>query len=97
MYMHIVMLEFSPGTGPEFFRQVQAYSERIRAECADVMIYHFGANEAARAQGYTHAVVSAFKDSAAHDAYQISPAHQEMKSYMAPNIARVVVFDGAAC
>jgi hypothetical protein len=39
-------------------------------------------------------VVAAFADEAAHDRYQVSPAHQEMKTYMAGFIERLVVFDG---
>lgn len=96
MYMHLVLMEFSPEAGSAFFQQVEAYAVRIRQECADVCVYHFGANEAARAQGYTHAVVSAFRDSGAHDAYQVSPVHVEMKNYMGPYIQRLVAFDGVA-
>ncbi|MBO9680451.1 MAG: Dabb family protein [Acidovorax sp.] len=96
MYMHIVMLEFTPGADPAFLQQVQAYAVRVRQECEGVRLYHFGPNEAARAQGYTHAVVSLFDDSATHDAYQISPAHVAMKTYMGPCIRRLAVFDGAA-
>lgn len=89
------MMGFTPDTGIEFFATVEAFADRIRKECPDVEIYHFGVNEAARANGYTHAVVSAFKDSAAHDAYQTSPAHVEMKTYMGPHILRIVVFDAS--
>lgn len=96
MYMHIVMMEFTPEAGDEFFRTVEAFAERIRQECTDVMVYHFGLNEAARSDGYTHAVVSAFKDSPAHNTYQVSPAHVDMKAYMGPYIKRLVVFDGLA-
>lgn len=96
MYMHIVMMEFSPEAGPEFFRQVEAYAARIHQECTGVKIYHFGVNEADRANGYTHAVVSAFEDSPAHDSYQVSPVHVEMKTYMGPYIQRLAVFDGLA-
>jgi hypothetical protein len=96
MYLHLVMMEFSPDAGPAFFRAVEAHAVRIRQECADVLVYHFGANEAARSDGYTHAVVSVFKDSSAHDTYQVSPAHVDMKTYMGPYIQRLVVFDGAA-
>lgn len=95
MYMHIVMLGFTPEAGPAFLQQVQAYALRIRQECAGVRLYHFGSNEAARAQGYTHAVVSTFDDSRAHDAYQVSPAHVAMKTYMGPFIERLAVFDGS--
>jgi quinol monooxygenase YgiN len=96
MYMHIVMMEFSPSADTEFFGRVQAYADRIRAECQGVNMYHFGANGAARADGLTFAVVSAFEDAAQHDAYQVSPAHQEMKAYMGPYIRRMAVFDGDA-
>ncbi|MOA04793.1 Stress responsive A/B Barrel Domain protein [compost metagenome] len=96
MYMHLVMMEFSPAAGAEFFARVEAYAERIRQECKGVNVYHFGANEAARSQGYAHAVVSAFESAQAHDDYQVSPAHVEMKSYMGAFIQRMVVFDGAA-
>lgn len=95
LYMHIVMMELIPDAGPEFFRQVEAYSVRIRQECVGVKIYHFGVNEADRASGYTHALVSAFEDSPAHDTYQVSPAHVEMKTYMGPYIQRLAVFDGS--
>lgn len=96
MFMHIVMMEFIPDAGPEFYRQVEAYALRIRQECADTLIYHFGINEAARSAGYTHAVVSAFQGAAAHDAYQVSQAHVEMKNYMGPYIHRMAVYDGTA-
>lgn len=96
MYMHIVMMELSPSAGTDFMERVQAYADRIRKECQGVKIYHFGPNEATRADGLTYAVVSAFGDTLLHDAYQISPAHQEMKAYMSPYIQRMAVFDGSA-
>lgn len=96
MYMHLVMMEFSPAADLAFFARVQAYAERIRQECKGVTIYHFGSNEAARSLGFMHAVVSAFESAQAHDDYQVSPAHVEMKTYMGGFIQRMVVFDGAA-
>ena len=95
MYMHIVMMSFAPSAGSEFFEKVEAYAARIRQECANLNLYYFGPNEAARANGYTHAVVSTFTDSQAHDTYQVSPAHVEMKAYMGPYIQQIAVFDGA--
>ena len=56
MYMHIVMMSFAPSAGSEFFEKVEAYAARIRQECANLNLYHFGPNEAARANGYTLAV-----------------------------------------
>lgn len=94
MYMHIVMMEFSPAAGPDFFAQVQAFAKRIPEECSGVNIYHFGANEADRSSGYSHAVVSVFESAAEHDRYQISPVHVQMKTYMGPFIQRIAVYDG---
>ena len=95
MYTHIVMMEFTKDADQVFFDRVGAFAQRIRAECRGVLAYDFGPNEAARSGGYTHAVVSVFSDAAAHDGYQISPVHVEMKTYMGPFIQRIVVFDGA--
>ncbi|MDH5857926.1 Dabb family protein [Lampropedia aestuarii] len=90
------MMEFTAAAGPEFFAQVQAFAKRILQECTGVQLYHFGANEADRSSGYSHAVVSVFESSAEHDRYQISPAHVEMKAYMGPFIQRIAVYDGGA-
>lgn len=95
MYTHIVMMEFAKDADQTFFDKVGMFSQRIRAECHGVIAYDFGLNEAARSGGYTHAVVSVFSDAAAHDDYQISPVHVDMKTYMGPFIQRIVVFDGA--
>jgi len=96
MYVHIVMMEFSPDASTTFLQNVEDYAVRIRAECTGVTIYHFAPNEAARSQGYTHAVISGFRDINAHDAYQVSAVHLEMKTYMGPFIQSLVVFDGVA-
>lgn len=93
MYIHIVMMEFTPDAGPDFFSQVQAFSKRILQECTGVTTYHFGANEADRSNGYSHAVISIFENAAEHDSYQISPVHVEMKKLMLPFIQRMAVFD----
>ena len=45
------------------------------------------------ADGLTHGIVGVFTSSAAHDAYQVSPAHQEMKAFMTTRMARIVVLD----
>lgn len=94
MFLHVVMLQLSPAADSHFHARVQAYCDRILAECEGVAGYAFRPNQANRADGLTHAVVAAFTDSAAHDRYQVSPAHQEMKTYMADFIDRLVVFDG---
>ena len=94
MFLHVVMLQLSAAADAQFHARVQGYCDRIRAECEGVAGYAFRPNQASRADGLTHAVVAAFADGSAHDRYQVSPAHQEMKAYMANFIERLVVFDG---
>ncbi|MFY3138902.1 Dabb family protein [Achromobacter xylosoxidans] len=94
MFLHVVMLQFSAAADARFHDRVQGYCARILAECDGVAGYAFRPNQAGRSDGLTHAVVAAFTDAAAHDRYQVSPAHQEMKAYMADFIERLVVFDG---
>jgi len=94
MFYHIVMMQFSDVADADFFAKVEHYCDRVRRECHGVRDYFIAPNEAARSEGLTHAVVLVCDDSAAHDAYQISPAHQEMKAFMTSFITRTVVFDG---
>jgi hypothetical protein len=93
MFHHIVLMSFQPGTGPDFFAKAQHYCERVRAECAEVVTYFLADNIAARSDGLTHGIVGVFTSSAAHDAYQVSPVHQEMKAFMATRMDRIVVLD----
>lgn len=92
--MHIVLMQLSDQIDDHFFAKVADYAERIRNECNGVVMYHFGENIADRAMGYNYVTSSAFTDSATHDAYQISPAHVGMKTFMAEYIEKIIVFDG---
>lgn len=93
MFIHVVMMSFKGGADTAFHAQVEAYATRIRKECDGLLHYLYGDNEASRSGGLTHAVVATFVDEAAHERYQISPVHQEMKAFMAPHIERLAVFD----
>lgn len=94
MFLHVVMMEFDERVDANFFGKVEALAERVRQECAGLVLYHFGENVADRSQGYTHATSSLFSDAASHDAYQVSAAHVAMKNHMVPFIKRIVVYDG---
>ena len=93
MFIHVVMMSFKAAADAAFHARVQAYAQRVQAECEGLVHYLYGDNEASRADGLTHAVVSSFVDAAAHERYQLSPAHLEMKAYMADYIERMAVFD----
>ncbi|MCP1337853.1 Dabb family protein [Futiania mangrovi] len=93
MFVHVVMMRFVPDVDEAFHARVEAYARRIRAEAQGLLQYEYAVNDAERSQGYTHAVVSAFRTSADHDAYQVSAVHQEMKAFMSPAIAELAVCD----
>lgn len=96
MFLHVVLMEFNETADAQFFTEVQAHANRIRAECENLLMYEFRSNIADRSDGLNYAVVSGFTDSASHDAYQVCSAHVAMKNFMAPHIKRITVFDGDA-
>jgi quinol monooxygenase YgiN len=93
MFYHIVMMQLNADADAEFHRQVESFSRRIRHECDGVLHYDYCRNIAGRGKGYEHVIVSVFESAAAHDRYQVSPAHQAMKAYVMPFVADLVVCD----
>lgn len=93
MFYHVVMMRFSAGADAAFHRRVEEFAERVRRECAGLLHYDYGRNVAERGKGYERVVLSVFESSPAHDAYQVSPVHQEMKAFMLPFIEDLVVCD----
>jgi Stress responsive A/B Barrel Domain len=93
MFHHIVLMEFTAQADEAFFIKVEAFSERIRRTAPALHRYVFGRNVAARSDGLSHAIIGSFSSAADHDVYQASAVHQEMKAYMIPYIARIVVCD----
>ncbi len=82
MFYHIVMMRFQDADRA-FHDRVHGYGERIKREL----------NEASRAKGFDCAIIARFDSSADHDRYQVSDVHQEMKAFMMPRIADLVVCD----
>lgn len=93
MFIHVVLMSFKPGTGEAFHRRVEAYASEIRQQSPGLARYVYGENEADRSGGFTHAVVACFSDKAAHERYQVSAIHQDMKAFMAVHTERLLVFD----
>lgn len=93
MFHHIVLMSFDDKADAAFFAKCEDYVRRVRAECDGVVDYFMQKNIAARSDGLTHGIVGVFKSSALHDAYQVSPVHQEMKAFMTARMARIVVLD----
>jgi quinol monooxygenase YgiN len=93
MFYHIVMMRLAGPSEADFDRQVEAYAQRIRAECGGLLRYDYCRNEAARSQGYAHVIAAIFDSSEAHDRYQVSPVHQALAAYVKPFVADILVFD----
>lgn len=93
MFHHIVLMSFTPEADQAFFARAQHYVERVLRECDGVVTYFMAENAASRSDGLTYGIVGAFTSSAAHDVYQASPVHQEMKAFMATRMDRIVVLD----
>lgn len=91
MFHHVVLMEFTAAADRHFFEQVEAFAERVRRDAPNLLRYVFSRNIASRSDGLTHGIVSSFVSGADHDAYQVSDVHQQMKAYMTPFIARIIV------
>jgi hypothetical protein len=92
-YYHVVMLKLAAGADDAFHRKVEEFCRAIRAQVDGVVSYDYEANEASRAKGFGHAVISRFVSEEAHEAYQVCPLHVEMKTFMAPMIEDLIVLD----
>ena len=93
MFHHIVLMRLSDDVDDRFHARVGAYVEAIRETSPKPLRYVYRRNLATRSGGFGWAIVSAFLSSADHDAYQVSPLHQEMKAFMTPYIAELVACD----
>ena len=93
MFHHIVLMEFNKAADKAFFDKVEHYCARIRKEAAGAQAYYMAPNVADRRGPYSHTIVAIFDTSENHDRYQVSPLHQEMKTYMATFIDKILVSD----
>jgi len=93
MFFHIVVMRLAPDADADFHARVAGYVARVRSELDYVRTYDFGRNGADRGHGYDWAVIGTFDSGADHDRYQVSPVHLEMKAFMVPHIAELVVCD----
>ena len=92
MFYHVVMMRLTD-VDEAFLARVRDYEGRIRRELDGVRGYQFGRNVASRAKDFAWAVIGVFDSAGDHERYQVSSVHQEMKQFMAPHIADIVVCD----
>lgn len=92
MFYHVVLMRLER-VDAAFHARVEQYAGVIRRDLSGIVSYRYGRNLAGRGKGYDWAVIGVFASAADHDAYQLSRAHQELKAYMTPHIADMVVCD----
>ena len=92
MFHHVVMMRLQD-PDRAFHDRVYGYVERVRRELSYVRAYTYCRNEASRATGFDWAIIATFDSRVDHDRYQVSDVHQEMKAFMMPRIADIVVCD----
>jgi hypothetical protein len=92
VFYHVVLLNLrDPSDG--FLSRLGEFAERVRSELPYVRDYYFGRNSASRAAQFSWSVVATFDSEADHERYQVSEVHVEMKAFLTPNIAEIVVCD----
>jgi len=93
MFHHVVLMRFTAQAGPAFHAAVEAFCDRVRRADPRPHRYVYRPNVASRSDGLDFGIVAVFDSAAAHERYQVSAVHQEMKAYMTPFIERIVVCD----
>lgn len=93
MFHHVVMMRISESADQAFQDKVEHYAARVRKEIPGLVSYDYGENAADRGRGFNFAIISVFKEEAAHNAYQVSAVHVELRDYLKPFIEDTVVCD----
>ena len=92
MFHHTVMVNFI-AVDAEFLQAVEGCAERIRGAQDGLIEFGFHHNDSSRAGAFRYAFVSRFHDSSAHDRFQTSALHDELKQLIMPRVAGLVVLD----
>jgi len=92
---HIALFKFKPETTPEKIDEIFAHLLDITETIPGIENFVSGPNNSPEglSQGYTHAMIMTFQDSAARDAYLPHPDHEKFKSAALPHIEAVTVVD----
>ena len=92
---HVVLIRFKQGSLEEhtqkFFNEILDATESIPG----IEDYVSGPNSSPEglAQGYTHALIITFTDSAARDAYLANPENERIRGLLASSTDSLLVFD----
>jgi Stress responsive A/B Barrel Domain len=92
---HIVLLKFKEGTPQEQIESIFHNVLDITESIPGIEDYVSGPNTSPEglAQGYTHALIMTFTDTAARDAYLLHPENERVKGLILPAVDSLLVFD----
>ncbi|MBZ0218445.1 MAG: Dabb family protein [Fimbriimonadaceae bacterium] len=86
-------MKISDDAGEDFHDEARRLVAEIRDTCDGIIRYEYGANVAARANGYNYVIFSLFTDEAAHDVYQVSDIHVKLATHMAQKMEDILACD----
>lgn len=95
MVKHVILLRFVPSVAPGDVDSLLAclYALQTKIGGLNEVIggpYH---SEEGLNQGFTHALIMTFDGPGQRDAYLVHPDHEAAKSFLAPFVQNVLVFD----
>lgn len=95
---HAVFLKFKPGTSEEDIRGIDAMIRALPGEIEEVLSFEGGENVSVEPfdDGFTHAYLMSFKDTAALEAYVVHPTHQVVAQRLREVVEAIRVFDYVA-
>jgi len=93
MFSHTVLIQIPDDAPDAFHTRACELANQIRATCPGLLSYAYGRNTADRGKHYNFAVVSTFVDEAAHDAYQVSDLHIQLKDHIATQMKDILACD----
>lgn len=93
MFRHVVLLRFNQPLEQRDYDDIVNSCVVMKKELAGILSLIFVANRSDRAQSYTHAFVADFFDQDAHDRYQQTPIHIQLKKKITKLSSDLVVLD----
>jgi len=93
MFHHTVLLSLAPMADSAFFERFVRFEAQVVASCAGVIRYRLLPNDAPSRKSFGHVLVSAFESRAAFVDYDRCALHTEIKAFLGPFVADLVVAD----
>ena len=103
MFHHIVLIKYKRGYDQDIHRRLKKFCRDVAKEIPGAIKCHYGENAAetysaqhaskGHMQGFTHILITAFKSTKAHEAYQRAPLHDELRPNLRKEMKEFVICD----